>query len=270
MKILKIYIILLFSLLSLSVWSQKKEAIAMGLESTPSLTVKCELLQFNKKTQNGYSTLINSTVDMAEKQWKQFIETNYNAEVKKSKGGLVSENVTAAGISDLPITITVFFKEDENGCRLKAFYERDGSYIDDKENPQEHTGVTNQLRSFLKKLYVITFEEVLTEQRKIQEDEVKKLDKLDKESEKIAKDINSEETSVQKAEDDIIDAQAKIAELQAKIKGLKGKIQESKATKNQLIETMNKKTQEVMNQKSVVEESASRIEKIKSSAEKMN
>jgi len=173
-------------------------------------------------------------------------------------------------ICDAPLTISAFFTEDEDGCKMKVFYERSGSYILDKENQKEHLGVTNHINAFLKKLYVVTYEEVLVEQRKIQEEESKKLEKLQKEGEKISKEIQGEDASTEKSENEIIEAEAKIAELQAKIEGLKGKIQECTSTKAQLKETMNKKSQEIVNQKSVVESSAARIEKIKSSSEKLN
>jgi len=270
MKTVKITIILFFSILSLSSYSQDKDAIANALESAPQLSAKCELLQFNKETQNGYSTIISSTVELAEKQWKQFMESSFSAEVKKSKGALVSESITIKDICDAPLTVSAFFTEDEDGCKMKVFYERSGSYIFDKENQKEHLGVTNHIKAFLKKLYVVTYEEVLVEQRKIQEDESKKLEKLQKEGEKISKDIQDEDSSREKAENDIIDAEAKIAELQAKIEGLKGKIQECSSNKAQLEETMTKKSQEIINQKGAVESSAARIEKIKSSSEKLN
>ncbi len=270
MKAMKITLSILFSFFAFIAISQDKEVIASSLESSPSLSVKCELLQFSKETQNGYTTVLSSTVDLAEKQWKQYMESTYAAEVKKSKGALVCENVSAAQICEAPLTISAFFTEDEKGCRIKAFYERSGSYIFDKENLSEHTGVTNHLKAFFKKLYVVTYEEVLNEQRKIQEDESKKLEKLQKEEEKINKDMSAEDVAAEKAENEIIDTEAKIAELQAKIEGLKGEIQECKSNKKQLEESLSKKTEEIVNQKSVVSSSAARIEKMKSSVEKLN
>jgi len=267
---MKTIFVLIFSVIAFTSFSQDSEVLANALETQPSLTVKCDLLQFNKETQNGYTGILSSSVTIAEKQWKQFMETTHTAEVKKSKGALVSENVSAPDICKENLTISAFFNEDEDGCRMKVFFERDGSYIFDKENRKEDLAVKVQLKAFMKKLYVVTYESVLEEQRKSHEGEAKKLEKLEKEAEKISKEINSEDVSVEKAENEIIDAEAKISELQAKIEGLKGEIQTSIATKAQLTETKENKTKEIINQKGVVDTSAARIEKLKSSAEKLN
>jgi len=268
MKIL--FLSLAFSALALITWSQHAENITQALESTPNHLVKCDLLQFNKETQNGYTVKIHSDVSTAEKQWKQFMETTYAAEVKKSKGAWQSENVKASDICPEPLTISAFFSEDEDGCKMKVFYKRGDAYLFDKENPKETLGINSQIRSFLKKTYVVTYESVLEVQRKDHEHETKSLEKLEKEGEKIEKDITKEDEAIKKAEEDIINAELEISEIQAKIQELQAKIENSNALKVQLEEDKTKKTEEIVNQKRVVDKSSTRIEKLKSSAEKLN
>jgi len=265
----KVFLVLFLFSSSLAL-SQDKEAISKALESTPNMAVSGDLLPFHKETQNGFSVYLNSTLDQAEKQWKQYLEQTYQAEVKKSKGGYVCENVSMKDISAGNLTVSAFFKEDELGCKMNAFYFTNGAYLNDKENKKETAAIKLSLMNYQKKLYVVTYEKVIDEERKVHEDETKALEKLEKEGEKLDKDATNKEEEITKAEEDIADAEKEISSLQAKIKALQGEIQASHTAKAALKEEKAKKAKEIVNQKSVVAQKASRIERLKSSADKIN
>jgi len=250
--------------------AQIEESIATALERTPSMQVKGDLLKFGKESQNGYSTYLNCTSDKAQKKWKEYLETKYQAEAKKTKGGLIAEKITMADISSSPLTVTAHFMEDENGSKMNVFYNMNGYYLNDKEHPKESLAVMSSLKDFQKKLYVDVYASTLEEQRKSSEKEQKALDKLKKENEKLAKQISSEESDINKAEETVISSEQKIVELQAKIETLKGEVQQSKSTIEELKESVSAKEKEISTQQSKVDKQNTRVSNLKASSDKLN
>ncbi len=249
--------------------AQDAEAIATALESTPKMEIKSDLLAFTKGTENGFTSYINSSKDMAEKHWKEFLETKYQADVKKSKGSVTVENTTMADISTTPLTVTAIFTEDENGCKMNAFYNMSGYYLNPKEHPKETSSIMASLNDYQKQLYVKVFQATLEEQRKAHEKEQKALDKLVKEGEGLAKDVANEEADINKSEEAIIDAEKRISELQAKMQEMKGEIEQSRATIQELRQAASKKQSEIQEQTSKISDHAKRIERIKASSDRL-
>ncbi|MFK7755473.1 MAG: hypothetical protein AB8B53_00925 [Flavobacteriales bacterium] len=249
--------------------AQDAEAIATALETTPAMEINPDLLPLDKSTQNGFTSYLNSSVDMAEKKWKAFLETKYMSEVKKSKGYITALNTIMSDISKAPLTVTASFSEDENGCKMNAFYNMNGSYINPKEHPKETAAIMTSLKDYQKQLYVEVFRVTLEEQRKAQEKEQKALDKLVKEGDGLAKDVTNEEADINKSEQAIIDAEKKISELQAKMQEMKGEIEQSRATIGELKEASAKKQTEIQEQTSKIADHAKRIERIKASSDKL-
>lgn len=249
---------------------QDKEAIAKALEESPSMEVNDELLQLNKGTQNGFSSYLNAEKESAEKQWKEFIEAKYQIELKKSKKGLIAENVSMPDISSSPITLTTIFLEDEKGCKMNVFYNMNGQYLNSKDHPKEALAIMEKLKKHQKSLYVKVYQKTIDDQRKVHEKEQKTLLKLEKEQDKLAKEMTSEEEDILKAEQTISDSEKKITELQAKMEELRGEIEQSNFTIEQLKGSLEKKNEEIEKQKGVLASKAAKIEKLKMNSERIN
>lgn len=249
--------------------AQDAEAIATALETTPTMEINTDLLAFTKGTENGFTSYLNCTKDVAEKKWKEFLETKYQADIKKSKGSLMVENTTMADISKTPLTVTAIFTEDENGCKMNTFYNMSGFYLNPKEHSAESKAIMSSLKDYQKQLYVEVFQTTLEEQRKAQEKEQKALDKLVKEGEGLAKDVVNEETDINKSEEAIIEAEKKISELQAKMQEMKGEIEQSRSTIEELKQAASKKQGEIQEQTQKIADHAKRIERIKASSDKL-
>lgn len=249
--------------------AQEEDAIAKALESAPAMEVKTDLLKFNKETQNGFSSVLNCPVSDAEKKWKDFLETKYQAEVKKTKGGLITENTTMADVAKAPLTVTALFSEDEEGCKMDVFYNMSGYYLNPDDHAKETMAASASLKEYQKQLYVSVYQSVLDDQRKAKDKSQKELDKLVKEGEKLDKEVAKEEADVNKAEETIIESEQKIVDLQAKIESLRGEIEQSKATAEELREAKAKKDREVAEQQEVVKDKEGQISRIKAAATKV-
>ncbi len=265
------YLSTLIICLSISVIAntQEENAIAKALESSPSMEVNSDLLKFNKETKHGFSSYLNTAQGDAEKKWKEFLENKYQAEVKKTKGGFISEDVKMPEISAVQMDVTALFSEDEEGCKMNVFYELSGHYINPDDHAKESLAIMTSLKEYQKQLYVMVYQSTLQTQRKGQEKSQKALDKLVKEGEKLDKDVAKEEGDINKSEQTIIESEQKIAELQSKMEELRGEIEQSKSTIVELKKAKEKKLGEVDVQKAVVTEKSAQIDRIKTAADKV-
>ncbi len=250
--------------------AQDKETVATALENTPSMEISNDLLAFNKKTQQGFTSYLKCSQSLAEKKWKEFISNKYQAEAKKTKGGLISESISMADIASSPMTVTALFSEDENGCKMNVFYNMNGYYLSTESHKKESAAVMASLKTYQRELYVVAYQETLDAQRKVQDGNQKTRDKLVKEEEKLTKEVASEEAKINKADQAIIDSEKKITELQAKMEELRGEIEKSKSTIEELKEAKVNKAKEIANQNKVVAGQTTRITKLKTSAERLS
>jgi len=257
--------LLAFSFVLQSCSAQGPQAMLLG--EKPSLEVEQQLVKYEKQTQSALTMTVNAPSDDVNKGVKVFLEEKYQLEVKKMKGGMMAEQASLADISDNKLDVYLLIKEDEKGTRLDLLAKKNGSFLNENDNPAETTALRGMLKRFARDFYVGHYEEVIGEERKTSSKLQKEYDKTLSEGEKLKKAGDGFTSDVSKAEEEITSIDQKIAELEKKKEGLRADIKAAKSSidKNKSDQASNQKIQ--AEKKKVLDTQLQLIEKLKGHSE---
>ncbi len=172
--------------------------------------------------------------EIVKKAWIKKIKRKTKSKVNSTNEGISIKSTLIGRISSVPINIYSTVYDTDNGVKIVAAFEEEGTII--SQNATE--GKYDETKKFLRDFGVAQYKSVIKSQVKKESKELKSMDsklkKLQKENEKMHITISSQKQGIQNTESDIeqnlLDQKAVLTEIQNKkleITSLKGDAKKS-------------------------------------------
>ena len=205
--------------------------VSIGTMSAQTIEVKEGSDKFSTGIQNSLSTtILESSKDDVESEWKSLLKDFKNEKVKSDKGELQADNVVIKEWGNNTVDIYTTFEEDKKTKTVKMHvcYDLGGAYLKSTEQRDKYNYAVKMIHDFAVKMTKIPLESKVKDADKIlgkYQDDQKGLEKDNK---NLKSDIESYKVKIKKAEEEVKQNEANQVTKKAAIESQKKLVEAAK------------------------------------------
>ncbi len=201
--------------------------------STPTIQFEEQSISLNNGVQPAIKVAITGNEDSYSKHLKNWFTKTYGIEAKRSNGLTVLPLAVFSGWSADSLGVTYRIEKDADKCSLVLFAAKKNVYLSQKDNAAEIAAIHQALKGQIKEYYIVRYDEVIADQQKEYERQLKDVEKTEGKLAKLNEKIKDENESVSKANSDLQEVSLKKNEMDQEVKILHTTLQQDKKIQDQ-------------------------------------
>lgn len=256
-------IITLFLLVPGLIFSQE-DALVKALENVPQINVQQGSYKVKKESRPSYVLVLHGDKGEVEKQWRKYVENQYDCDFKKNKGVYEALGIRMPDITNETVSLYTAIEASSHGAKLSVMIDLGGKFV---QGGTEGDKLKRALSSFGANFYDVYYGEVIDKQAKELDKADKATEKLEKEGEKLNKSLAGETESIKKANSNITKSEEEIESLTSKIEELRRSISASESKIKELEGNIEKNAAKTETSREAANVQRARVAKLKENHE---
>lgn len=187
----------------------QEEKLVAALTTTPIIEVKEQDTEFRNQVRPAFVVFVLADESDFEKDWKNYMLSACGIELKRSSGYLEALKVKIAAWSNDSLNLYSRIGGDADGVKLTVHVENNTHFIHSGVDSAVATNVKSTIHRQVKEFYIKQYDNLAAWQQRNYERQMKDLEKLQVEEEKLRKEILDNESAINKSRQTISELSSK-------------------------------------------------------------